>query len=54
VPEEAKENLDRPAVAVNQRDDPRRQIKQVRGDQQLSVAGRSGCAAAFLMWPSLR
>ena len=34
VLEKAKENLDRPAVAVNQRDDPGRQVEQVRGDQQ--------------------
>ena len=46
VLEEAEEDLDRPAVAVDQGDDPGRQIEQVGGDQQQAVAGR---AAAFLV-----
>jgi hypothetical protein len=49
VLEEAEEHFDGPAVAIDQRDDPGGQVKQVRGDQQQSVAGRAGCPAPFFM-----
>ena len=52
VLEEAKEDFDRPAVAVNQGDDPGRQVEQVGGDQQEAVAvpGRRGRRVSRAAW----
>jgi hypothetical protein len=43
--EEAEEQFDRPAVLIDQRDDLGRDIQQVRGDPQLTIAGRAGASA---------
>ena len=51
--EETKEDLDEPAMLIDQSDDLGRHIQEIRGDQQAAVAGWSAglalAASAFFM-----
>src|SRR5262245_61177298 len=52
--EEAEEDLDRPAVDVNQGNGFRRYVEQIGGDPQQAVAGLPGRVAAILAATGVR